>query len=1266
MMMDKPRGWKQSSSSLRRFRRLLHSLEPAAANRHCCFYHHHHRRRRHRHRHHQQHNCRIRTTATTALRTIIIIILLSLLLTSATAEATDAAGAVEGEGNNNQKLKGKKILADEMRQSLLTRLPSIFLNEFEIVTSLDDLANNNEEDEDQEEEEDSKRKKTGNKKQNILWVLEEEEDCNAATTATSSSSSSSSYLLFDHYYERLVDHIVFVSHAQRQRYEQQAIMRRRRIAEEESSSNNNEEQQQQQQQQQEASVAAKVQKLIETKSTVLPLAVEPLLQLRPLKQSKQQQQQQQQKPLRIVYMQTSTTPYIALQRMVLPAFIETLHPRHGSKVQLDVFILDNTDTATTTANSSPAKAGAAADILKRCNDHVACRTHNNVVRPSRKGVHERNNINRLTVRTILKHAADILIIPKQQQEQEQSAAAAAGGGGREENKEHAPLLASVVLEAMGAGVEVVHYANAGGSDSGGDSGGTLQELLQPGMGVPYHHPSSSSDSTEQPQQQQQRQRQQQESAALENFAKSIDEAVVTYAHPLSAERRRKCQLWVSNSYTWGIYGSGSGRIEEWARLLTSLLPQEPKYLEPAKSHFVDDKDDNDRAYSEALFAAARRAEVTEGNLQRAFEMYRACVALEEERSRKVTNVKEINFVSTLALANLAYLGGQRFNTPPMVESAIQQFTVMLRTADQQPNSPLESSFSNEYYEMARKVALHHLVRFEYEPARVWFDQLHLSKTVHDDCSDLTRATMVPHLPHTAEEHDANMKQFHANIDELLDDDRPVFCMNALSSMYMGFPMAYYDLNFREPQEKWVQLFRKAVPQANYWSPNLRWSEEKVVIQPREHNVRAPLKIGVVGSNLKKDHSNWGSFGPTLNYLQRNRPDLQIDFIHYTNGEPMSPEDKLLSANPETNIYLEDLQNGIAGPNLMRYRQMIEERKYDLLLYIDFWLVPEMFYMGAAKLAPIQLNTYGHPTTSGLPRSIMDYYLSWGMAEQENRTVAQGFYTEELYTIGNTTPWEIFERRTHDNGTSIVGMPFGHYTKTNLDFYPSEEARQKMTKEGVTWYFCSQNLFKFGVPFDKVLGRIQKKDPNALIILVSMTKESQYERLDPIAVKRISNAHGGVDMNRVVFIPRMSHGHLMAMYNLSDVVLDPYYFGGCTTSREALEVGAPIVNLPHRTVGQRFTQAYQRTIGMTDLIAQDLDDYVRIAVKVANMKPNEKAVLREKIRTSALEKLFDRDDAGELWGDAFIDIANRPRNWRWVDEKEEVYSPTGGSEVKTEL
>ena len=121
---------------------------------------------------------------------------------------------------------------------------------------------------------------------------------------------------------------------------------------------------------------------------------------------------------------------------------------------------------------------------------------------------------------------------------------------------------------------------------------------------------------------------------------------------------------------------------------------------------------------------------------------------------------------------------------------------------------------------------------------------------------------------------------------------------------------------------------------------------------------------------------------------------------------------------------------------------------------------------------------------------------------------------------------------------------------------------------------------------------------------------------------------------------------MAMYKLTDVVLDSVYFGGDTTTREAFETGAPVITLPHKTIGQRWTQAYYRVMGIFDFIAKDPGEYVNIAVKVANMDVEEKAELRRRIKKSAHDKLYRGRDSFPQWSEALIDMATRPRRWHW--------------------
>ena len=47
---------------------------------------------------------------------------------------------------------------------------------------------------------------------------------------------------------------------------------------------------------------------------------------------------------------------------------------------------------------------------------------------------------------------------------------------------------------------------------------------------------------------------------------------------------------------------------------------------------------------------------------------------------------------------------------------------------------------------------------------------------------------------------------------------------------------------------------------------------------------------------------------------------------------------------------------------------------------------------------------------------------------------------------------------------------------------------------------------------------------------------------------------GADVSRVHYIPALPHHKLCALHVVSDVILDSYPAGGCTTTREALELG----------------------------------------------------------------------------------------------------------------
>ena len=69
-----------------------------------------------------------------------------------------------------------------------------------------------------------------------------------------------------------------------------------------------------------------------------------------------------------------------------------------------------------------------------------------------------------------------------------------------------------------------------------------------------------------------------------------------------------------------------------------------------------------------------------------------------------------------------------------------------------------------------------------------------------------------------------------------------------------------------------------------------------------------------------------------------------------------------------------------------------------------------------------------------------------------------------------------------------------------------------------------------------------------------------------------------------------------LYHRIDIMLDPHPFAGGTTSCDSLYMGVPIVTLAGRNGVSRGGVSILSQIGLTDLIAQSTDDYIRIAAR----------------------------------------------------------------------
>lgn len=113
------------------------------------------------------------------------------------------------------------------------------------------------------------------------------------------------------------------------------------------------------------------------------------------------------------------------------------------------------------------------------------------------------------------------------------------------------------------------------------------------------------------------------------------------------------------------------------------------------------------------------------------------------------------------------------------------------------------------------------------------------------------------------------------------------------------------------------------------------------------------------------------------------------------------------------------------------------------------------------------------------------------------------------------------------------------------------------------------------------------------------------------------AEEGVDPGRVI-LKDWTPGHAdhLAVYNEIDVALDSFPYCGVITTYEALSMGVPVVTRTGDRVLDRYSSSILSTVGFTDGIAGNDDDYVERAVALAS-DPDRLRALRRSLRSQLL-------------------------------------------------
>jgi protein O-GlcNAc transferase len=263
---------------------------------------------------------------------------------------------------------------------------------------------------------------------------------------------------------------------------------------------------------------------------------------------------------------------------------------------------------------------------------------------------------------------------------------------------------------------------------------------------------------------------------------------------------------------------------------------------------------------------------------------------------------------------------------------------------------------------------------------------------------------------------------------------------------------------------------------------------------------------------------------------------------------------------------------------------------------------------ARKPAPIQVSYLGYLGTTGL--SAMDYTITDAHADPPG--LSEAHYQEPLI-------------RLPECGFCYAPGPAPEVN-------PEPPARQS----GQVTFGCLNNPAKVSDEVLAVWSRVLAAVPGSRLLIRSGAGRSAEERTRDLLTAC------GIATERLGFAGRTATRFAyFELYHAVDIALDPFPYNGVITTCDALWMGVPVIGLAGRMSVSRQGVRFLRAVGLDELLAETLEDYVRIATALAGdlaRLADLRSGLRERMNRSPLM------DAGRLTRDLETAYVGIWKNW----------------------
>jgi protein O-GlcNAc transferase len=326
-----------------------------------------------------------------------------------------------------------------------------------------------------------------------------------------------------------------------------------------------------------------------------------------------------------------------------------------------------------------------------------------------------------------------------------------------------------------------------------------------------------------------------------------------------------------------------------------------------------------------------------------------------------------------------------------------------------------------------------------------------------------------------------------------------------------------------------------------------------------------LRIGYVGSDFR-DHCQSFFTLPLLS----NHDNARFEIFCYANV-----------AKPDAITYrhqsLADVWRSTSGQTDARVAQQVREDKIDILVDLTMHMSNARPLLMARKPAPVQFAWLAYPGTTGL--SAIDYRFTDPYLDPPGDSDL--YYSEKSIRLPDTF-W-CYDPLTDRPEPSAL---------------PAQES-------GRITFGCLNNFCKVTRGTVSLWCRVMAALPDSRLLLRTPIGEHRAE-----LIEQFQSAGIGSDrLDFVEFAPRESY---LRFFHRIDIGLDTLPYNGHTTSLDSFWMGVPVVTRLGQTAVGRGGFSQLSNLSLTELAADNDDDFVKIAVALATDLPR-LAELRRTLR-----------------------------------------------------